>query len=125
MMTVGPYRPIYYNVYNARIVDLHPRANVSPDLSPTLSLEVTLAGDLFLIHKFQVEILDPSGRELVSFITDALIINEHEHFRIFKTELFQTAFQENLVELWWPVGYGKQALYEAVITLLGVDLDLN
>ncbi|BGP30123.1 hypothetical protein JCM10296v2_001875 [Rhodotorula toruloides] len=107
LMTAGPWRPVRLEIYRSRIVDFYPRAHVSEDLEPTLSLSWQIADandNLVCVTR------------LISSCGDVLRKTDHSA-TLHPDEQCEWRFAEGEVDLWWPAGMGGQPLYE-----VGVDL---
>ncbi|KAG6817452.1 hypothetical protein H0H87_008620 [Tephrocybe sp. NHM501043] len=100
LMTVGPWKPISLQIYESRIVDLDIRTDVSEALNvkftADLALSSTSAGQQ---ASFVLKAADGS---VVAFTT-ASVVNGHAKAAF--------EFPPGKVDLWYPVGYGKQPLY--------------
>lgn len=112
-MTVGPWRPIYLKCYTASIDDLDVRADVTPKLDCSLSACVTFAGAKGVIHNISAVLRDFTGR-VVREESRPLSASE---VSIEEASVFWE-FKDGEVELWWPIKYGKQALYTLEVTVL-------
>lgn len=106
-MTVGPWKPITLQSYDNRIVDLDIRINVFESLGANLSADITFAekkpGFTTLILKGQDGTLAAS--------TSSPIGTESGRAKI------TFDFKPGDLKLWYPVGYGEQALYTATVEL--------
>ena len=112
-MTCGPYRAISLITYTARIAAAKTRAIVSPTpaLAPSFKLDLAVSGDAAVVR----------GAEVALRQLDGSVVREE------KVELDGGAELKDVVswdlkdevQLWWPVGYGSQTLYNVEITLLG------
>ncbi|KAI0738846.1 glycoside hydrolase [Daedaleopsis nitida] len=117
LMTCGPYRAISLITYTARIESANTRAAVSaaPALSPSLKVDVSVSGDVTAVKEVKVVL-----KEL-----DGTVIQEQQVQQAASgaaPSLFNDTVSWDLkdkVELWWPVGYGRQKLYTIDIFLLG------
>lgn len=107
-MTVGPWRPIRFHTYDIRIAEVWANAVVSERLEPVLDLSFELAGDEFT-GTVQVFVRSPNK----------VGIKEIKAVKIAagKGSITQ-AFGGDEIELWYPVGYGKQPLYEIEVAAI-------
>ncbi|KAH8109772.1 glycoside hydrolase superfamily [Phellopilus nigrolimitatus] len=115
LLTVGPYRPIRLLTYTAHIVDLHPQALVSAELTPSLVVEATIRGNTSAVKFMQIVLRTPLGQVKQTRIVASELRLEAD----LDTELAHWTFEKEEVKLWWPTGYGAQTLYELEVTLFG------
>lgn len=107
-MTAGPWRPINFHTYDIRITEVWANAIVSENLEPGLDLSFELAGDAFR-GKVRVSV---RGSNKVS-------IKEIRGIAVAGGKGSATyTFGDDEVELWYPVGYGKQPLYEIEVAAI-------
>jgi len=107
-MTVGPWRPIRFHTYEVRIAEVWANAIISDQLVPLLDLSFELAGDEFT-GTVQVSVRDPRR----------VSIKEIKDIRVAGGKGSATsAFDEDEIELWYPIGYGKQPLYEIEVVVI-------
>ena len=114
MMTAGPYRPIHLITYTTHIVDLHPRAVVSANLSSNLFVEINARGNTAAVESVRVVLRNPAGEVIKK--ADGLKIKITPDS---DTGLINWQFGKDDINLWWPTAYGKQELYEVEVVLLG------
>ncbi|TFK52849.1 glycoside hydrolase [Heliocybe sulcata] len=121
LMTCGPYRLISLLTYTTRIFELNTHAIVSgpPNLSPALSVDLRLDGNIAAAGRITVALKDiASGKEIragdVMLCTSNIVDGKVE-------DVVKWDLQPTEVELWWPVGYGEQKLYNVEIGLLDRD----
>ncbi|KAG6919397.1 hypothetical protein DXG01_006280 [Tephrocybe rancida] len=99
LMTVGPWKPVSLQTYKTRIVDLDIRSDVSEALDVKLTADLTLSSDASGIALFVLKAADGSVVASTTAPADA------GHVKV----AFE--FPTGKVDLWYPVGYGKQPLY--------------
>jgi beta-mannosidase len=98
LLTCGPWRPIYLEMYSARISDLYVDVEVEDALRfALLTARVEIDASQDLLIEFMV--LDPYGEQI-----DAKIIQNST----------ECQFTVHTPELWYPNGYGAQPLYSVV-----------
>jgi beta-mannosidase len=107
-MSVGPWKPITLQTFSAAIGDLRASAVVSPSLNASLSVGVDLKGTITdLTVSFKIS--DLAGR----------VIKQETHpVKHDSSCRLHWTLDRKEVELWWPVGYGKQVLYDVEVSLL-------
>lgn len=112
LLTAGPWREIRLEAYDARIVHLHCPPEVAADLSHVvLPVEVV------------VDDLTANATDLALYLTlhdpkDEQIATRRVSVR---AGTAQHTFQVDAPQLWWPQGYGEQALYRLTATLIRKD----
>ena len=99
-MTVGPWKPVNIHTYEARIADLDIRPRVEQDFSVKMPVSFTVANFTSPLTA-KIALKDPSGK-VVSWANLPV-----------QSETRQTdlSFASGKLELWYPVGYGKQPVY--------------
>ncbi|KAF8875633.1 glycoside hydrolase [Infundibulicybe gibba] len=135
LMTCGPYRPIILRTYAARIKNIHTRplltrTTSSAPFSPSLKLDVTIDGSVDAIRRLHlIVILAFDGgivrREEVP-LSPKLTTEGNEKglsASCVLRDIVNWDFPASVIEIWWPVGYGKQPLYTVGVRL--VDRDAN
>ena len=107
-MTTGPWKPISLQSYTERITDIDARAEVSEALEVKLSVSFGVSGHtpssvatVSLRHKTSLVRAEQTGIK---------IVGERGHADFL--------FSKEDVELWYPVGYGKQPIY-------GIEIELR
>ncbi|KAF7300960.1 hypothetical protein MIND_00659100 [Mycena indigotica] len=108
LMTCGPYRPITLKAFAARIEQVNTHAILSKEDLPSLSIDVTLSGNP-VVSSLHISLLDSNNTLLKEQVVPAEIAVLHD---VISWNL------ANLVEPWWPVGYGAPNLYTVTILLL-------
>ncbi|KZT69494.1 glycoside hydrolase family 2 protein [Daedalea quercina L-15889] len=119
LMTCGPYRPISLVTYTARISSLHARAAVSaaPTLVPSLAVDIEVSGNATRAKAVRIVLKkDGSGDVLREEL--APILEWSNGASLNKADGVVAWDLRDAVHLWWPVGYGQQALYTVEATLL-------
>ena len=107
-MTAGPWRPISLHTYDIRIAEVWANAIVSETLEPRVELSFELAGDEFM-GTVQVFVRGSSKTS----------IKEIKNVKVAGGKGSTTcAFGDDEVELWYPIGYGKQPLYEIEVAAI-------
>lgn len=107
LMTVGPWRPIYFHTYDIRIAEVWANAIVSEKLEPRLDLSFELGGDEFT-GTVQLSVRGP----------DKVGIKEIRDLKVVGGKGSTTLAFDDEVDLWYPVGYGKQPLYEIEVAVI-------
>ncbi|KAJ5290803.1 Beta-mannosidase B [Penicillium angulare] len=107
LMTAGIWRPVRLEVYSARIIDLWPQTNLADDHS-TAEVTVVIKVDANSSSDYKARFsLLLHGNEIVNQDVSVTASNEA-----------RVSFRIDQPELWWPNGYGDQALYEVSVSLL-------
>jgi len=130
-MTCGPYRPITLSVLDVSISHVNTRALVAADLSRKLKIDVELY-------------IDQPSKDVLKNLELSFVLKKHGNpkpiaeMRVgncdfetipgpedITTVTIESAVTCNFgnddgqVKLWWPVGYGEQALYDVEVELFG------
>ncbi|TFY68978.1 hypothetical protein EVJ58_g699 [Rhodofomes roseus] len=121
-MTCGPYRPINLVVYTTRISTLYARAAVSaaPSLAPSLAVDVEISGRVADAQNIRV-VLRKEGSNVVLKQEVVPIPQSEGSSTLRKADDVIAWNLQDVVNLWWPVGYGEQHLYTVEVTLLAKD----
>ncbi|KAK7049564.1 hypothetical protein VNI00_005595 [Paramarasmius palmivorus] len=106
LMTTGPWKPISLQVYHNRITELDVRSKVSQKLDVQMS--VGLEFQEKAAGTASVTLKSPDGTVVAS---DSHISTESGHCHV------SFSFTAGEVELWYPVGYGKQPLYTVEVEI--------
>ncbi|KAF8651012.1 hypothetical protein AX16_004970 [Volvariella volvacea WC 439] len=115
IMTVGPYRPITIRTFTSRLDEVHVRTSVTSGLQSSLKVDLKIAGSPTLCEVF-VELKDLDGNVLRH---QRLQLSEQSPHGLIK--LCDWDLAPDQVQLWWPVGFGAQPLYDVVVSLLHQD----
>jgi len=104
---MGPWKPINLHMYNTRIVDLDIRTEVSESFDILLKVDCNLSSEFLGSASFFLDTVE--DRHLISH--DDLETGEGRFYAEF-------CLTSKDVELWFPVGYGNQPLYAAVVQIV-------
>jgi beta-mannosidase len=104
LVTVGPWRPINLHTYASTITDLRVVSAVAEDLSVTVDVTFAVSSSAHVLTTI-VSLLEPGGAAITPASSNP---EDGPHVRF--------AFTPGEVELWYPVGYGKQPLYTVIVT---------
>ena len=109
-MTCGPWRPVYLEVYEARISNLHFSTGISESLkSAEVVAKAAIEGDAKQVQ-FEISIEGAVvGKETVEV----------------KRGIAEATFVTKNPKLWYPRRYGKQPLYKLNAALLDADCVLD
>ncbi|KAE9364941.1 glycoside hydrolase family 2 protein [Stipitochalara longipes BDJ] len=103
LMTCGPWKPVYLELYNGRISDLSFSTTLSDDLDiAEIIVSAEIEGSVGAV-KFELSL---DGQNLES----ATVRCEHR--------ITKTVFTVRNPELWWPFTHGNQPLYTLKASLL-------
>ncbi|KAH9831470.1 glycoside hydrolase superfamily [Rhodofomes roseus] len=122
LMTCGPYRPINLVVYTTRISTLYSRAAVSaaPSLAPSLAVDVEISGRVADAQNVRVVLMKEGSNVVLK--QEVVPIPQSEGSSTLRKADDVIAWNlQDVVDLWWPVGYGAQHLYTVEVTLLAKD----
>jgi len=105
-MTTGPWKPVSLHTYHVRIVEVDARIIVGEGLDAQLSTKISLSSSID--GSVQVDLKSPTGE-----------IVRTNHLRADRTDcvMYREDFAAKEIELWYPIGYGKQPLYSLEVTL--------
>lgn len=102
-MSVGPWKPIRLESYGCRIDDLRVTVSVSESLDASIKVNLSLLpSSTSIVGSAEVNLNSANGD--IIFPQNGTIDEEG------KCEVRFDCKKGDL-DLWWPVGYGKQALY--------------
>ncbi|CAK5275576.1 unnamed protein product [Mycena citricolor] len=105
LMTTGPWKPIRLQAYTSRISDIDIRADVSEGLDVTLSA------------KFSFEKLDGFASFTFKNPDGSIQVSSTKMPTAEGSASVSFSFKPDQLQLWYPVGYGEQALYSAVVEI--------
>lgn len=113
LMTAGPWKPVYLEQYDARIDDLWTQSHVSQDLKTcTGSVFVNVSGNWSADDRIHVT-LSSLQHPCTKVIQTVARVDDQGHCEL--------SFQIDRPELWYPLGYGKQARYSLSCQLVRPD----
>lgn len=106
LMTVGPWKPIALHSYRTSITEVDIRSNVSELLDVNLTVDIHLSAPT------------PSVASVVVKNAAGVQIAEEKNAQ---TKSGRSGakfdFAVGSVDLWYPVGYGKQPIYTVEVTI--------
>jgi beta-mannosidase len=106
LMTVGPWKPIGLHTYNTKIVDIDVRSKVSERLDVDLTVDFSLS--TLTSGLASVTLRDSLGVQ---------VAEENNMKATLEPLRAEFAFSAGFLDLWYPVGYGKQPLYTVEVKL--------
>ena len=116
LMTVGPWKPISLHTYQSRISDLYAKSTVSEELAVNVNVTFSLSHPTSAVASVMLK--NPEGEVLMGFkdvkITNgqAAVSYDFSPVSAFLSPLsLLIFFAKGAVDLWYPVGYGKQPLF--------------
>ncbi|KAI0650246.1 glycoside hydrolase family 2 protein [Trametes meyenii] len=110
LMTAGPWKPIRLETYTVRIADIDIRPRVNEQLGAAVDVSFELSKNASSIATVQIK--DSEGKVIIG--QSNLTINSERaeaHFKL----------SAGVLELWYPVGYGKQPIYSVDIRITDKD----
>ena len=111
LLTVGPWKPIYIHSYSSRLEDVRIISNVGSDLAVTFTIDISVIQSALASHlTARVSILD--SLHSIPFTERSLLLDTKGIASV------SFSYSPEELELWWPVGYGKQSLYTITVELL-------
>lgn len=105
-MTVGPWKPIRLETYVTRITDIDIRPKVNEKLGAAVDVTFELSREDHSVASVSVK--DPEGKVVIG--QSNIPIRSHKaeaHFKL----------SPGVIELWYPVGYGKQPIYSVQLQI--------
>ncbi|KAI0353465.1 glycoside hydrolase family 2 protein [Trametes cingulata] len=110
LMTVGPWKPIRLETYAVRIADIDVRSRVNEKLGASVDIAFELSKNSQSIATVQIK--DPEGKVIIGQSNLTIKSERAEaHFKL----------SAGIIELWYPVGYGKQPIYSVEIAITDKD----
>ncbi|KAI1933301.1 hypothetical protein LOZ12_002386 [Ophidiomyces ophidiicola] len=104
LITCGPWKPIYLEIFTARISDLHVHSTVDESLRHAqVKVDVDVDGNWETV--------------VIQLLLDGVLEAEETRNISFNPAL--ATFHIENPELWYPIHYGKQRMYTVVATLYG------
>ncbi|PAV20886.1 glycoside hydrolase family 2 [Pyrrhoderma noxium] len=107
LMTVGPWRPVSLHAYTARVSDLHAVIDVAEDLSIKSNITFEINGTNGDNLQATYNLTTSEG---ATILKGPIVIENGKAQATFETS-------SESIELWYPVGYGKQTLYSLQVSL--------
>jgi beta-mannosidase len=112
LMTAGPWRAVRLEAYQARIAELHAPSELSDDLgTATIHVALEVAGAP-AGSSVRLELLDPQGKRVAAATRPLTAPADVARANVATASHF---FMFGNPQLWWPNGYGPQALYSLVV----------
>lgn len=103
LLTAGPWKAVYLEAYTVRIAEIHAPPVLSADLTQaSLPIAVQLEG-MTQGAEMQIALYDPDGTPI--------------HHSTHPASSLQHHISIDAPQLWWPNGYGPQALYTLQVSL--------
>ncbi|CAG9989738.1 unnamed protein product [Clonostachys byssicola] len=111
LLTCGPWRPVNLEIYESRIVDLYANINVKDSLkSASVTVHAPVEGPAKRV-RFDISLRDKHvTSEVVEILGDGPV---------------NATFEVQKPELWYPVRYGAQPLYDFKATLLDGESEVD
>jgi beta-mannosidase len=106
-MTIGPWKPVYLEFYEAHVTDLDIRSNIKENLDITITVEIGTCGDA----KQASFVLKNTQGQIVYSADNIKLSDDHGKLGF--------ELRAGQVELWYPIGYGGQPIYYAEVVLSG------
>lgn len=106
LMTAGPWRPIYLHTYQSRITDLRASSSVGSDLDADLDVSISVATDVASLA--EVILKSPSG---------SVVVGQKQIKLGTSPVRARFHFAKGEVDLWYPIGYGKQPIYQVQVNI--------
>lgn len=105
-MTVGPWKPITLEVYDARISEIDVRTQVSDTLEASFAATISYSSQIAGITTITVK--DANRQEIYS--SDKLPTDSGN-------SAIAYTFPTGAIDLWWPINYGAQIQYSVEVKL--------
>lgn len=105
-MTTGPWRPIRLESYDVRITDVDARVDVSEALDTDVTVAVRISDENS--RSGNVTLYKSNGEVQA---TQKIQLDADNGKAIF-------SFKKGEVDLWYPVGYGKQPIYKLEVAIV-------
>ncbi|KAF7798913.1 hypothetical protein EIP86_010141 [Pleurotus ostreatoroseus] len=105
LMTVGPWKPIRLESYSTRIAEVDVRTTVSESMDASISVSFNITESNPVVAS--VQIYNKDGKLVIGQSNMKLVDKAHADFGLWK----------GAFEPWYPVGYGKQPIYTAQVTI--------
>ncbi|EAZ62965.2 Beta-mannosidase precursor (Mannanase) [Scheffersomyces stipitis CBS 6054] len=105
LITCGPYKPVKLVSYDSYIKDVYFKVDVNKELKASIDIQ----SDIFTgssSSTLEIEVKSPSGSVIQTFSS-----------KVDKSDIFSHKFAVEEPDLWYPLGHGKQSLYEFKISL--------
>ncbi|GJE84980.1 glycoside hydrolase family 2 protein [Phanerochaete sordida] len=111
LMTTGPWKPVTLETYASRIDEIDVRVAIDDSGNAKLDVFFAVSGPARPL-KAVVRILQPS---------EAIIIGASNIDVTAGSKTCEFSLSKGAYEPWYPVGYGKQPLYTAEVTILDAE----
>ncbi|KAI0917712.1 hypothetical protein AcW2_007777 [Taiwanofungus camphoratus] len=106
-------------IYTTRVRSVHTHAYVSPlpALSPSLKVDIVVVGLVSTARSAEFVLKDYTTGQIIK---EERILLSLDRIHGSQAEVVSWNL-ENMVELWWPVKYGKQSMYVLEVVLFAED----
>lgn len=106
-MTIGPWKPVTLHTYNIYLTDIDVRSDVSEALDVGVTVDLTLSA----------KISGGLASVVLKSAQNSVILSESNIKVGSGSARAEFRFSPGVLELWYPVGFGKQPLYTVEVTI--------